>query len=62
MKNLRKSKQTKTNVDLSKPFDLPVVDRDCFGKLYDITAPECGVCHDNIAVSYTHLDVYKRQP
>ena len=48
MKNLRKSKQTKTNVDLSKPFDLPVVDGDCFGKLYDITTSECGVCHDNI--------------
>ena len=30
MKNLRKSKQTKTNVDLSKPFDLPVVDGDSF--------------------------------
>ena len=48
MKNLRKSKQTKTDVDLSKPFDLPVVDGDCFGKLYDITTSECGVCHDNI--------------
>ena len=33
----------------------------CFGIEYDLSTKECKLCGDSEPVSYTHLDVYKRQ-
>ena len=42
----------------SKELDITLTGRDCG---LDERAPMCGVPYHSAAVSYTHLDVYKRQ-
>lgn len=64
-KNRREPRDTKDKPDLIIPIDLTIFGTEndpCFGKLHDLTAPECRQCGDSelCAIATSHANSKKR--